>query len=185
MPRISDKRERLVDAAKVLIHQQGYKQTTLADIAKFSDVPLGNVYYYFKTKDDLAAAVIDEHIEAQRAVLGRLEREPSPRRRLLDFIDMLENNQTAIADHGCPVGSLCQELGKEHTSLSERADVLLKIQRDWLSRQFELIDQDNAIDLACELLARLQGISLLANALHDCELFTRQMHRVKGWLQAL
>ncbi|MBO0730160.1 MAG: helix-turn-helix transcriptional regulator, partial [Acidimicrobiaceae bacterium] len=47
------KRERLVAAARDVCHRQGVEKTTLADIAEAADVPVGNVYYYFKTKDDL------------------------------------------------------------------------------------------------------------------------------------
>ena len=52
MPRArrNDKRERLIEAADKLIYEQTFHTTTLADIAKLADVPLGNVYYYFKTK---------------------------------------------------------------------------------------------------------------------------------------
>ena len=60
MPRTSNKRERLLAAARDLIHEQGFKPTTLADIARESDVPLGNVCYYFKSKDDIAGAIILE-----------------------------------------------------------------------------------------------------------------------------
>ncbi len=40
------------------MYRQGATATTLADIAQAADVPLGNVYYYFKTKDDLIRAVV-------------------------------------------------------------------------------------------------------------------------------
>jgi AcrR family transcriptional regulator len=52
------KRDRLVAAARELIHRQGIEKTTIADIARAADVPAGNVYYYFKTKDDLIEAAI-------------------------------------------------------------------------------------------------------------------------------
>ncbi|MEJ2760183.1 MAG: helix-turn-helix domain containing protein [Gammaproteobacteria bacterium] len=42
MPRSSDKRERLIEAAKSLIHRRGFHRTTLADIAAESAVPLGD-----------------------------------------------------------------------------------------------------------------------------------------------
>ena len=57
------KRERLIAAAAQLVHQQGIERTTLADIAKAADVPAGNVYYYFKTKDEVIAAVIEAHAQ--------------------------------------------------------------------------------------------------------------------------
>ena len=63
------KRERLVAAAREVIYRQGVETTTIAEIAHAADVPVGNVYYYFKTKDELVAAAIDGHAQDVRAVL--------------------------------------------------------------------------------------------------------------------
>ena len=49
------KRERLVSSAREVIHQQGVEKATIADIAQAAQVPVGNVYYYYKTKDELVA----------------------------------------------------------------------------------------------------------------------------------
>src|SRR3954471_13214863 len=68
------KRERLVSAACELVYRQGVARTTLADIAQAADVPVGNVYYYFKTKDDIIAAVVRAHGEGLESTLGDLER---------------------------------------------------------------------------------------------------------------
>jgi AcrR family transcriptional regulator len=62
----------LVAAARELVYRQGVERTTLADIAQVADVRLGNVYYYFKTQDDIVAAVV----QAQR-----LERSTRSQRR--------------------------------------------------------------------------------------------------------
>jgi len=45
-----DKRARLMEAAETLFYQQGVHRTTLADIAQEAEVPLGNIYYHFRTK---------------------------------------------------------------------------------------------------------------------------------------
>ena len=37
------------------------ERTTLGDIARAADVPVGNVYYYFKTKDQLVEAALGAH----------------------------------------------------------------------------------------------------------------------------
>ena len=47
----ADKRARLIETAMKLAYQHGFRDTSLADIAEAAHVPLGNVYYYFKTKD--------------------------------------------------------------------------------------------------------------------------------------
>ncbi len=61
------KRDRLIEAAKAAFYQQGFAPTTLADIAARAEVPLGNVYYYFRTKDEILAAVIAAHLGGIRA----------------------------------------------------------------------------------------------------------------------
>ena len=180
-PRASDKRERLLDAAKTLIHQHGFKQTTLADIAQESGVPLGNVYYYFKSKDDIAAAVIDEHVGNFRAAVEQLEQaEPDPRKRLLRFVRQIMGCHEQLASHGCPVGSLCQELSKEVSPLGRKADVVMKAQVDWVTQQFKLLGKRDAGDLGLQLIATLQGVSLLANAMKDPGIVGRQIKRIEA-----
>ncbi|GAB3896764.1 hypothetical protein GCM10027612_51800 [Microbispora bryophytorum subsp. camponoti] len=74
----SAKRQRLMAAAAEVVHQQGAERTTIADIARAADVPVGNVYYYFKTKDELVAAALAEHARHLRDLTERLERLPDP-----------------------------------------------------------------------------------------------------------
>src|SRR6266480_4478093 len=76
------KRERLVASASELLHRQGVAATTLAQVAEAADVPAGNVYYYFKTKDDLVRAVIDARAEQVRAMFHFLETRPGPAERV-------------------------------------------------------------------------------------------------------
>ena len=66
------KRERLVRAASELVHHQGVEKTTLAEIAEAADVPLGNVYYYFKTKDALLDAVVEAHVRGIEETIASL-----------------------------------------------------------------------------------------------------------------
>ncbi len=186
MPRTSNKREKLLEAARELIHQQGYRHTTLSEIAERSEVPLGNVYYYFKTKDDLAAAVIKEHLESFSAQFKRWDSEISnPKVRLQTLLDYLESMKDVLAEAGCPIGSLCQELSKEDGPLAEQAGNILTMQLAWVQSQFEAMELENARALATELVTNLQGISLLANSLHDEELVLQQVGRLKNWINRL
>src|SRR5688572_30348442 len=86
MPRKTDKRVRLIEAAKVLIHQKGFNQTTLADIAQEADVPLGNVYYYFKTKEAIGEAVIEKRAAEYAEFFAKLEESSDPRARLFSLL---------------------------------------------------------------------------------------------------
>ncbi len=186
MPRVSDKRERLIAAARTLIHQQGFRPTTLSDIAKSSGVPLGNVYYYFKTKDDLGAAVLEGRAAEFRDLFDRWDRTlPDPRARLLAFIDMIEEHREQLARYGCPVGSLCQELDKDDVALAERADSILQQQIDWTVEQFRALGHDDAEDLGTYFMGLLQGVTLVAHARRDPEVLRRQCARLRTWLQGV
>jgi len=63
-----DKRTRLIETATKLAYGRGFRETSLADIAEAARVPVGNVYYYFKTKEELAEAVVERRLEEFRAV---------------------------------------------------------------------------------------------------------------------
>src|SRR6516165_6500617 len=92
------KRERLVAAAVQLLHQQGIEGTTLADIAHEADVPAGNVYYYFKTKDEVIAAVVDAHIRQVKDTLASIDaRHRSPKARLKALVRELADQSEAVA----------------------------------------------------------------------------------------
>src|SRR5437588_9266654 len=112
-----DKRERLVAGARDVIHRQGVEKTTIADIAEAAEVPVGNVYYYFKTKDQLVAAAIDGHAQDVHALLESLERHRTPQARLRALVRELMSQRELVADYGCPLGSLCSELDKRADGL--------------------------------------------------------------------
>jgi AcrR family transcriptional regulator len=183
MPQISDKRERLLQAGRNLIHRRGYRQTTLADIAAESGVPLGNVYYYFQTKQDLLTAVAgrltDDFLSRMKSIE---EKHSDPRKRIVAFLDSVVANRSTLAEQGCPVGSLCQELGKAAAPGREPVNRALIVRAEWAAQQFRLMGRTDAQDLGLALIGAVQGIILMANAAHDPELIARQVPHVGHWL---
>lgn len=185
MGRVSDKRERLVESACKLFHQAGFKDTSIADIAEDSGVPLGNVYYYFKTKEDLAAAVIEQRRETIKDEVKQWEENPDPRARLYMLLDMQESMKDKIARYGCPVGSMCQELDKDRQPVSNKADELVNWQLKWITDQFRLMGQKEADKLGIGLTSALHGCSVLANALNDPKIVEVEIKRLKEWIGEL
>ena len=179
------KRERLVAGARQVIYQQGVEKTTIADIAKAADVPVGNVYYYFKTKDELVAAAIDGHAQDVHAVLRSLERHRTPQARLKALVRELMSQREQVADYGCPLGSLCSELDKRPDGLDRSCSDLLRLPVDWAEQQFRTMGRRDARDLAVALIAAYQGIALLTNTFRDPELMTREGRRLERWIDSL
>src|SRR6476620_9257184 len=121
----TDKRARLIAAARELIHEQGAHPTTLAEVAQHADVPAGNVYYYFKTKEELIRAVVDDYIGQADAMLAELDRLRTPASRLKGLTRGWLDVADTVADHGCPVGSLCAELNRCDGPLSGAGAAIL------------------------------------------------------------
>ena len=179
------KRERLVGAAVQLLHQQGTEKTTLAEIANTADVPPGNVYYYFKTKDDVIAAVIEAHAQQVRTALAAIDaRERSPKSRLKSLVREFAAQSEIIARYGCPLGSLCSELDKRAEGPGRRAE-LMRLPVEWAEEQFRSLGRPDARDLALDLIAGYEGSALLANTMRDPSILDSAARRLNQWIDAL
>jgi AcrR family transcriptional regulator len=185
MPRTSDKRERLIRSADQLILQQGYRQTTLSDIASKSGVPLGNVYYYFKTKEEIARTVIDSRLQAMQAILERCSQHEEPRTRLLEFLAVPVDARRNLSDHGCPLGTLAYEISRSENQLNEASGALISVVLEWCQAQFEAMGRSDARQLALQMVTNLQGMSLIANALHDPTVVDQMVDRTRDWINSL
>jgi TetR/AcrR family transcriptional repressor of nem operon len=179
------KRERLILAAREVLHRQGVEATTLADVAAAADVPVGNVYYYFKTKDELIAAAIGSHEELMAGAFTDLDRHRTPRARLRAYIRMVTERRDLVAASGCPQGSLCSELDKRDNALAGQCAHLMAIPIDWAERQFREMGRRDARDLAVALVAAYQGIALLTNTFRDPEMMVREAKRLERWIDSL
>ncbi|MGE0384190.1 MAG: TetR/AcrR family transcriptional regulator [Gammaproteobacteria bacterium] len=182
---LRDKRDRLINAAKAVFYRQGVDRTTLADVASESGVPLGNVYYYFKSKADLVAAVISargaETFEMFRTCLS----EPTPKGRLVAVLNVLKQQAESLAEKGCPIGTLCLELGKMPSGLAEQADTLLKRQVDWVAAQFTEMGARDPKEMAMRMVAELQGIATLAKVYRDPNVARQSIDRMIKWVESV
>jgi TetR/AcrR family transcriptional regulator, transcriptional repressor for nem operon len=180
------KRERLVAAATQLLYEQGIERTTLADIAKAADVPAGNVYYYFKTKDDVIAAVIEAHVQQIRTTLAAIDaHHRSPKSRLKALVRAFTAQSEIVAQHGCPLGSLCSELGKRVKRPSFAAAELMRLPIEWAEEQFRSLGRRDAHDLATDLMAAYEGSALLANTMDDPGILSGSARRLNRWIDTL
>jgi TetR/AcrR family transcriptional regulator, transcriptional repressor for nem operon len=180
------KRQRLIAAASQLLHQQGVETTTLADIAQAADVPVGNVYYYFKTKDDLVAAVVEAHVQQASAALAAIDgSHRSPRSRLKALVSEYANQSEVIALYGCPHGTLCSELDKRPARPGFALAELMRVPIAWAEEQFRALGRRDAHDLAVSLIAAYEGSALLANTFRDPDILAREARRLNHWIDTL
>jgi len=181
------KRERLVAAAVQLLHEHGVERTTLADIAQAADVPPGNVYYYFKTKDDIIVAVIEAHTQQVSITLASIDaRHRTPKARLKAFLREFAGQSETVAQHGCPLGSLSSELDKRVDAADLPVADLMQTLTAWAERQFRDAGYGrDARNLALDLVAAYEGHALLANTMHNPDILTTAARRLDRWIDTL
>ena len=181
-----DIRAQLVQSALKLAHRQGMEATSLVEIAKNARVPPGNVYYYFKTKDEIAEAMIAERLcdfEQARKAMAAL---PSAKMRLIAFVDQMVQHRDVVVRGGCPMGSLTADLRKKGGTPGKHAAALLREPLVWMEEQFaELGHAKRAHALAIQLLSNLQGASKVAYCLQDPDVICLEADRIKTWLETL
>ncbi|MFB8168865.1 TetR/AcrR family transcriptional regulator [Kitasatospora purpeofusca] len=183
--RAPGKRERLAAAAAQVLHEKGVEQTTLADIARVADVPVGNVYYYFKTKNELVEAAIQAHGSGLEELIGQLDALPAPQDRLKALLAGWVGQRELTARYGCPTGSLASELDKRADGLDVAVAEVMRRLLDWVGAQFAEMGREDSRELAVALVAAYQGISLLTNTLRDPGLMLAEGDRLERWIDSL
>lgn len=62
---VEDRREQIIEAALRVFAEKGFARATNRDIAREAGITTGLIYYYFKSKEDLLKAALEEHSPIQ------------------------------------------------------------------------------------------------------------------------
>ena len=186
-------RDQILDAAGRLIHLRGYHNTSLDDVLRESGVGKGNFYYYFKSKEELAYAIIDRAVDAFMA----RTLEPSfadtsgdPIAQIHAFFDrVLETQRQRNCVGGCPLGNLASELSDVHEGIRRR---LAGIFTEWRERLTEALargQERGRVRRACVpadgaqfFVASLEGAILLAKVTKDISVMEKCVTELKQHL---
>lgn len=82
-------RKRILDAALLLFSQQGYGETSVAELAGAADVSKGLVYHYFDTKRDVLVAVMARGADRLQETLGRPDLRDSPAALVMEVLGLV------------------------------------------------------------------------------------------------
>ena len=174
----NDKRKKLIAAAKKLFVEKGYQATTLAMIAQESGVPLGNVYYYFKSKEAFMDSVLNQmsyDMDDKLQMLGALE---SPQERLRAFVDHSIEVAESLSQHGDSLLNIAKETAGINQELRDKVSSLGENLQNWICQQFGYMNALEGNSQGRLFLQRYYGLISLA-VVHGKE------EKLKDSLQAL
>jgi TetR/AcrR family transcriptional repressor of nem operon len=168
-------RARIVDAAALLVFEDGVSRTSLDDVGAAANVGKSQIYHYFADKSSLIEEVIARQtvavLEGQEPHLSRLDSWESWTAWRDQLVREQRNNHCA---GGCPIGSIANELAD--ADADARVVLANSFDRWRLAFRLGIIRMQSAglvrgnadaDSLAWAVLAALQGGLLLCKTLKD------------------
>src|SRR6201993_2023097 len=108
MPRVSDMKERLMEAAMDLMWLNGYSAASVDAICEQAGAKKGSFYYFFKSKSDLAAAALEADWNKKRSQMDSIFSPTVPPLERLDrYFEFIHQRLASIQQKcgsiiGCP-----------------------------------------------------------------------------------
>src|SRR6266851_7766819 len=128
MPRTSDVKERLTDAALDLMWENRYGATSVDAICERAGAKKGSFYYFFKSKSELAAAALEADWRMRKADMDSIFSPTIPPlerlERYFDFVyDRLAELQKKCGSIlGCPLLSIGSEVSTQDQGVRATVD---------------------------------------------------------------
>ncbi len=138
MGRVSNAKERLMEAVLELIWKGSYGNTTIDLICDKAAVKKGSFYYFFDSKADLAAVAITSDWQKRQPELDALfSPTVPPLERLRGFCDFAYRKQAKVKKHcgcvlGCPLFTLGAEICLQEPKLRSTIQRILDQYRKYL-----------------------------------------------------
>jgi TetR/AcrR family transcriptional regulator, transcriptional repressor for nem operon len=152
MGRVSDAKQKLMDAVSELIWTGSYGTTTIDQICDKAGVKKGSFYYFFESKADLAVAAIDANCDKKRCELDTIfSASVPPLERIRKYCEFGYQKQVEMKEQygsvlGCPLCTLGSEVSTQEQKLRERIEQIMDGQRKYLESAIRDAHAEGLID---------------------------------------
>jgi TetR/AcrR family transcriptional repressor of nem operon len=182
MGRVSDAKEKLMEAVKELIWTGSYGTTTIDQICDKAGVKRGSFYYFFDSKATLAEAALAEDWERHRPELDAIFSSTiPPLERLARYCAFSYEFQKGLKAKfgcvlGCPLFSVGAEVSTQEGRLQKKIESMLEYKKRYLESTIRdahaagLIHAPDAASKARILFCYYQGLVTEARIRNDLEL---------------
>jgi TetR/AcrR family transcriptional regulator, transcriptional repressor for nem operon len=182
MGRVSDAKQRLMDAVLELLWTGSYGTTTIDQICEKAEVKKGSFYYFFESKSELAGAALENSWHSKQAELDRIfSPMVPPLERIRKYCDFSYNYQVEIKKKygralGCPQFCLGAEVSTQEDRLQKKIQQILDYKRRYLESAIRdahaagLIKAPDPAAKAQRILAYYEGLLTQARIQNDVEI---------------
>lgn len=189
----TDTRDKILDTAARLFHEQGFGATGVSTILREAGVNSGSLYHFFPSKEALLVGVLERYLALLDPVVqGPIERSVAdPVERIFALLGWYrEGLRAAGCRLGCPIGNLALEVSDTHPEVRPLIDENLRnwasgIER-WLEEAGDRLPAScDRADLACFVLTVMEGAIMQARAAGSLEPFDRSVRVLRDHFERL
>jgi TetR/AcrR family transcriptional repressor of nem operon len=192
-------RERILDAAQTLILERGYSGMTVDRLLDAVGVTKGAFFYHFKTKDDLARALIrrfaDRDTELYTGMKARAEKlSDDPLQQVLIFVGLFEEMFEGLTEPypGCLFASYVYEMQQFDQETLQLIRDSFRTWRALLKEKFDTIVKlhppqapVDTTSLADAFTVVLEGAFIAGKAMSEPDVIAKQLHHFKNYVALL
>lgn len=186
-------RTRLLDAAMMVIREQGYAASTVDDICRAAGVTKGAFFHHFASKEELAVAATDHFAAMADGFFAAAPYRSLPRAkdRVIGYVRFRQEILSgALAEYTCLLGTMVQEAYDSHPVIrtacdKHMSDHALMVQRDIEAAIIEegLSPSWSAESLAFYTQAVMQGSFIFAKAKHGADIARNNLDHLINYLE--
>lgn len=165
-----ERRPQIVEAATQVFIRKGYRKTTMPDIAREAGLSVGGVYWYFKSKDEVVLALLEEIFQSDlKSMKILLDSDSSATERLKFFVGASIRNYDEIAWINSVGLEFFGQAGHDplvrgfiQAYISHYRQALVRLIEQGIERgEFRTV---NPVDTANAIIGLEEGLSMIASA---------------------
>ena len=192
-------RNKIMDIAQQMVLDVGLSGTSVEKVIDRAGVTKGTFFYHFKTKHDLASALIERYAEEDRHHYAdfmhkaeQLSRDPLQQLLIFVglFIEMTEQLEEPFP--GCLYAAYCYQSGAISPAVMAQVEQMMHF---WRQRLSEKIEQTAALyppkipietaAVADHVLTTFEGAFVLAKVMREAKLASQQLIQCRNYLELL
>lgn len=191
----SGTKERILDVAMRLFHEQGYNATGVSTILREAKVNAGSLYHFFPSKEALLVGVLRRYVDMLEPVVLSPQEESAndPIERVFALLTWYRMGlEVSGCTMGCPIGNLALEVGDSHPEMRELIDLNFRNWasgvRRWLDDAGERLPPAPELDraaLAHFILTVMEGAVMQARAAGDLAPYDASVAQLRTYFDLL
>ena len=192
---MNDTRQSILEKNYEAIHRQGFQGTRTDKVIEDLGITKGAFYHYFKNKQELGYAVVDEIIAPNYIGLWK-QLEDFEAHPIDGILDVLNQFKTRFREEeiklGCPLNNLIQEMAPLDDGFQERLTAILSEIHSAIQQALErananlqvatLIDEAS---IAYFILAAVEGSFTIGKAHQSKEVFDKSIDQLIRYVRSL